>query len=161
MGRVVKSWEYLRLSDAQPRHARAGKPNGAIGVHTASAVTPVASIAVPITDPADPRWVLAVRTGEQLQGAILTPERRERLLRLARVIGLNPFDANLVIAIVQDQARRGVSGGDCAGAAAEQLAIIARPNSRVAHPRKHLLATIAGVAALLVMELFILLWLLG
>lgn len=57
----------------------------------------------------DPRWVLAVRTQEQLQGAILSPDRRDKLLRLGRTLGLGPFEANLIIAIVQDQARRGLS----------------------------------------------------
>lgn len=72
----------------------------------------------------DPRWVLAVRTAEQLQGSVLVPERRERLVRLGKVMGLSPFDANLVIAIVQDQARRGNSGGGCAAAAGPRLALV-------------------------------------
>ena len=55
-----------------------------------------------------------MRTREQLQGSILRPERRERLIRLGRALGLGPFESNLVIAIVQDQARR---GGVLAGAA--------------------------------------------
>jgi len=64
-------------------------------------------LGTPLRGATDPRWVLAVRCAEQLQGAILSPERRERLIELGRVLGLSPFDANLVIAIVQDQARRG------------------------------------------------------
>ena len=60
----------------------------------------------PALDPADPRWVLAVRTAAALQGSALTPERRARVMRTARRIGLRPFDANLIIAIVQDHARR-------------------------------------------------------
>ena len=39
--------------------------------------------------------------------AILTPERRNTLLTTATMLGLRPFDANLIIAIVQDAARRG------------------------------------------------------
>ncbi|MEX2672170.1 MAG: hypothetical protein WD294_08690 [Phycisphaeraceae bacterium] len=65
----------------------------------------------------DPRWVLAVRTQQVLQGAMLRPAERQNLLRVGRLMGLNPFDANLVIAIVQDQARR----GGTLGAAAESL----------------------------------------
>ena len=57
----------------------------------------------------DPRWVLALRTQEQLQGPILSPNRRDKLIRLGRTMGLGPFESNLVIAIVQDQARRGRS----------------------------------------------------
>ncbi|TVQ80882.1 MAG: hypothetical protein EA380_02795, partial [Phycisphaeraceae bacterium] len=59
----------------------------------------------------DARRVLAVRTSEALEGgasAILRPDRRRRILDLAQGMGLRPFDANLVIAIVQDSARRGV-----------------------------------------------------
>ena len=55
----------------------------------------------------DPRWVLAARAYSQLQGSALTPERRQRVLRTAEQLGIRPFDANLIIAIVQDQARRG------------------------------------------------------
>lgn len=58
----------------------------------------------------DPRWVLAVRTASALEGgraAILPPIRRERLMVLASRLGLRPFDASLVIAIVQDAARAG------------------------------------------------------
>lgn len=58
----------------------------------------------------DPRWVLAVRAASQIQGgraAVLTPDRRCGLLALASRMGLRPFDASLVIAVVQDAARAG------------------------------------------------------
>jgi hypothetical protein len=42
-----------------------------------------------------------------LQGPTLTPERREQLLKAGKTLGLRPFESNLVIAIVQDQARAG------------------------------------------------------
>lgn len=78
----------------------------------------------PIKDATDPRWVLAVRTSEQLQGTILTPEARHRLMRLGRILGLNPFDTSLIIAIVQDQARRGVSREQCPAAGRDQLQMV-------------------------------------
>ena len=56
----------------------------------------------------DPRWVLAVRTNYLLEGgraALLTPESRRYVLDLAKTLGLRAFDANLIIAIVQDSAR--------------------------------------------------------
>lgn len=56
----------------------------------------------------DARWVFAVRVRREVQGghaAIVTPESRKRLLKLAHRLGLRDFDANLVIAIVQDDAR--------------------------------------------------------
>jgi hypothetical protein len=62
-------------------------------------------------DPTDARWVLAVRASRELEGgnaAILAPERRRRLVAFALGIGLRAFDANLVIAIVQDAARCGL-----------------------------------------------------
>lgn len=58
----------------------------------------------------DARWVFAVLVSKSLQGgraAILTPENRERLVASAISMGLRAFDANLVIAIVQDCARCG------------------------------------------------------
>lgn len=58
----------------------------------------------------DPRWALAVRTNSMLQGgraAVLPPESRRFLVGLGKDINLRPFDANLIIAIVQDAARAG------------------------------------------------------
>lgn len=61
-------------------------------------------------DAADARWVLACRVAASMEGgrsAILRPEARDRLLAQAARLGLRRFDANLVIAIVQDSARCG------------------------------------------------------
>jgi hypothetical protein len=58
----------------------------------------------------DPRWLLAVKTSSLLEGgraALLRPDRRKIVLDLAQHMGLRPFDANLVIAVVQDSARAG------------------------------------------------------
>ncbi|MCC6679562.1 MAG: hypothetical protein IT445_01555 [Phycisphaeraceae bacterium] len=81
----------------------------------------------PIMQATDPRWVLAVRTSESMQGAILPPEARQRLMRLGHVMGLSPFDCSLVIAIVQDQARRGYAPADCPAAGVNQLSLIPPP----------------------------------
>ncbi len=78
----------------------------------------------PLSSATDPRWVLAVRAAEALQGAVLVPERRQQLLKLGRRLGLTPFDANLVLAIVQDQARRGHLPASCPAAGIEQLAMV-------------------------------------
>lgn len=64
----------------------------------------------PALQPDDPRWALAVRAASLLEGgraAILTADRRRALMSLAAAMGLRPFDAALVIAIVQDAARTG------------------------------------------------------
>ncbi len=58
----------------------------------------------------DTRWVFAVQVARDIDGgraAVLTPEKRRRLLGIADGLGLRVFDANLVIAIVQDGARSG------------------------------------------------------
>jgi len=63
----------------------------------------------------DARLVFALRVAERLEGgraAILTPETRGRLMSLSERMGLAPFDASLVIAIVQDAARRGETADD-------------------------------------------------
>ncbi len=103
----------------------------------------------------DPRWVLAHRTAEQMQGSLLSPERRQRLVRLGKVMGLTAFDANLVIAIVQDQARRGIPLSDCPAAGTDQLALV--PGVRLAK-RIPWASVLKWVAAILVLEAFVLAW---
>lgn len=60
-------------------------------------------------DPNDARWKLAEETQRALQGSILAYEDRQRLLGLANRLGIRSFDANLILAVVQDRARRGES----------------------------------------------------
>lgn len=60
--------------------------------------------------PLDVRWMLAQAVSanlEQGRVAALPPEKRARLLSHAAALGLRPFDASLIIAVVQDQARQG------------------------------------------------------
>lgn len=47
-----------------------------------------------------------MQTQARLQGTMLTPERRDEVLATGKRLGLRPFESNLIIAIVQDQARR-------------------------------------------------------
>ena len=42
-----------------------------------------------------------------LEGSVLPFEERRRLLSLAQRFGIRAFDANLIVALVQDRARRG------------------------------------------------------
>ena len=75
----------------------------------------------------DARWIFAVRVSELLDGGkagVLTPDRRQRLLRLATNMGLRPFDANLIIAIVQDEARHGVSPSPLNTDTEQRLALV-------------------------------------
>ena len=57
----------------------------------------------------NPYWRLAGEVASALDGVVLPPERRRRLIDGARRLGVREFDANLVIAVVQDRARRGES----------------------------------------------------
>jgi hypothetical protein len=62
--------------------------------------------------PHDARAILASLAARSIEGgeaAMIRPDVRRRLVARAASMGLRPFDANLVIAIVQDDAR--VSGG--------------------------------------------------
>ena len=112
----------------------------------------------PLTGATDPRWVLAVRTAEKLDGIVLPPERRDRLIRLGKVMGLSQFDANLVIAIVQDQARRGFAPHACPAAGEAQLRFVPLPG-RGEDPSDRLrrwLITAALVATIIALEAMIL-----
>jgi hypothetical protein len=58
----------------------------------------------------DARMIFANSVAEKLEGgkaAILRTDSREALQKSALSLGLRAFDANLIIAIVQDAARRG------------------------------------------------------
>lgn len=101
----------------------------------------------PILSPLDPRWVLAVRTVAVLDGgpaAILTPDRRRGLLRLAETMGLRPFDAAVIIALVQDAARRGED--PLSTGLASSLASVHRPTK---HRMDWADATLAILASIL------------
>lgn len=71
--------------------------------------------------PADVRWIFAMKVGNAIEGgraALLTPPKRRELIAVAVSAGLREFDANLVIAVVQDAARRGELGEGARAAAA-------------------------------------------
>lgn len=97
-------------------------------------------------DPNDPRWLVAVETAGQLSGSLLTFERRRRILALAQRVGVRPFDANLIIAAVQDRARR----GEPVAAAMSTIALTA-PAKRRSHllSREALPYTATAVVAIL------------
>lgn len=65
----------------------------------------------------DARWVFATQVAREIElsgaprAGVLAPERRRNLVRLATRLGLRQFDANLVIAIVQDGCRSGDGTG--------------------------------------------------
>jgi hypothetical protein len=99
---------------------------------------------------ADPRWVLAARAYAQLQGPVLTPERREAVMRTARALGVRPFDASVIIAIVQDHARTGRDLADAGATLALLPPVQPRAAARSAWARwLGALTVAAGATALL------------
>jgi hypothetical protein len=116
-----------------------------------------AAAANPALDPTDPRWVLAVRAYAQLQGASLNPNRREKLIRSAGGMGVRPFDANLIIAIVQDHARRGKDLGDAAGT----VALLEPPPRRRGHDEHATLRWAVAIITAVVANIFLIWWLTG
>ncbi|MBI1336066.1 MAG: hypothetical protein GC164_03785 [Phycisphaera sp.] len=119
---------------------------------------PLQNVGVPLTGPTDPRWVLAVRTADLLQGSVLTADRREKLHAQARAMGLTAFDASLVIAIVQDQARRGHAPPHAPTAGQDQLRMVPLPRPMATFNRRAMLTSTA-VALAIGMELLLALWL--
>lgn len=101
----------------------------------------------------DPRWVLATRVRESMQGQMLPAERRDRLLKIGGLLGLTPFESNLVIAIVQDQVRRGGTIAD----AAPSLAMVPRHATTVAAARLKRVGML--VAAAIAAEIALIIWL--
>jgi hypothetical protein len=111
----------------------------------------------PALDPTDPRWVLAVRAASQLENGTLTPERRERVMRTARLLGVRPFDANVIIAIAQDHARRGVPLGD----AADLIAMTGGADGDRRDRSTNLARWLAALTAAAVLTLLLVRWIVG
>lgn len=109
----------------------------------------------------DARAIFALRVGELLDGgraAILTPENRRRLVDLGQRLGLRAFDANLVIAIVQDGARRGESAD---GAIRESPARLIPFRRREARWTQIVWPLIAACAMALGAALALIAWIVG
>lgn len=125
------------LIEAQARHAVAEENRRAASL--ASANDPSAG--------ADVRRIFALRASQMLEGgraAIMPPESRRMLVGDARRFGLRAFEANLIIAIVQDGARRGEAPG--ATATTRLLELIPAGSRR---ERRQLLIQRLVVAALM------------
>ena len=70
----------------------------------------------PIDGATDPRWVLAVSTAQLMEGDVLPPHKREVLMVQGKSMGLSPFDCSLILATIQDRARRGIALDECPAA---------------------------------------------
>lgn len=129
------------------------------GAAAPDAKLPIAN-PTPITGATDPRWVLAIRTAESLQGDVLPPAKRDALMKTGKMMGLTPFDCSLILAIVQDRARRGIAPDQCPAAGEAQLALIPLPPMRswfsgfTANPGQVVLLA-AGMLALQALVLWI------
>jgi hypothetical protein len=118
-----------------------------------AAAGPPATIADPALSCTDPRWALAVHVEARLTGTMLRPVERRSAIALGRSMGLTPFDCNLVIAIVQDRARRGRS----LDGAVASLAMV--PAARPAPPRsRRAAAWMLGLLLLAELAAICLLW---
>jgi len=117
--------------------------------------------------PEDARWLFAVRVSGSLEGgkaALLTPTKRRDLIAAAVSTGLREFDANLIIAIVQDAARRGELGdraGRVAGVASSlSLVGAAERNEARARRARTVKAIIATILATVLFFVLMVRWLL-
>jgi hypothetical protein len=98
----------------------------------------------------DVRWMFAQAVRDGIEGgraAIMPPQVRRRLVSQAQNSGLRPFDANLIIAIVQDAARHGESLKETA---AGRLALIPGAPAKATIGPMLLLGAAVGLAAGLV-----------
>ncbi|QQE12525.1 hypothetical protein JD969_03375 [Planctomycetota bacterium] len=114
----------------KPKRPHSGKRRGWNQVHEeelSSFTTPNHEIGEPIAETTDPRWVLAVRTAAVMEGSVVRPEDREKMIKMGKSFGMSGFDCNLVIAILQDQARRGNLPEYCPQLAHKQLQLIPLP----------------------------------
>ena len=112
----------------QADHARATKLR-LVGT-AAPDVKPPVSNPTPISGATDPRWVLAVATAQLMEGDVLPPTKRESLMHKGKSMGLSPFDCSLILAIIQDRARRGIALDQCPSESEAQLALIPLPPMR-------------------------------
>lgn len=110
----------------------------------------------------DARWALAVAAANSVEGGVagvISPEKRRRLVSMGARLGLRPFDANLVIAIVQDGAR---TGSPLSSGVEERLSLVRRPSKPERNAKGELIGALAASAALAgLLFLLLLRWLGG
>lgn len=103
----------------------------------------------------DARWAFAASVAQSLQGGragILPPATRQRLLGMGERLGLRPFDASLVIAIVQDGAR---SGEGALGPPVEGRLRMVRPARRAEGSRPWVRVAASGALAMVMLAAMI------
>ncbi|MEM9345275.1 MAG: hypothetical protein AAGB26_01530 [Planctomycetota bacterium] len=100
-----------------------------VGAAAPDAKPPVSN-PTPMAGVTDPRWVLALATAQVMEGDVLPPTKRELLMQRGKSMGLSAFDCSLILAIIQDRARRGISLDQCPAVSEQQLAMIPLPQVR-------------------------------
>ncbi len=114
--------------------------------------------------PGDARWLMAVRTASCLEGgqaAFLPQDRRRALMAEGARVGLRPFDTSLIIAIVQDNARRGLTALGEESRSMLTLVGQAHDASGGLEPGRMINATLAGVVLGVVWAYLLIGWVLG
>lgn len=140
----------VQTKDAKLRLVGTGAPD----------VKPPTANPTPIAGATDPRWVLAVSTAQLMEGDVLPPHKREVLMGQGKSMGLSPFDCSLILATIQDRARRGIPLDECPAASETQLALIPLPTLRPLksalgeHPKRTLLIA-GGLLALQAMLIWV------
>ncbi|MBX2852940.1 MAG: hypothetical protein KTR15_14485 [Phycisphaeraceae bacterium] len=125
--RVSRRGKTRPVTD-QPRRPQ-GNRLRLVGAAAPDAKPPTQNPA-PIDSATDPRWVLAVSTAQMMEGDVLPPHKRQTLMSQGKSMGLSPFDCSLILATIQDRARRGIALDQCPAASESQLALIPRPAIR-------------------------------
>lgn len=118
--------------------------------------------ATPIRDATDPRWVLAVRAADQLEGTVISLDSRLRLMRLGEVLGLTAARASQILDIIESCARQGYAPEACPTAAANELATVPfiRLRRRQVYVTGRRAAALVGTLLFILMgELVLLNWL--
>lgn len=102
----------------------------------------------------DARWVFAVQVAREIElsgapgAGVLAPERRRSLAKLATRLGLRQFDANLVIAIVQDGCR--TEGDGLSREVSDRLSLVRSTDPRGGLNARELAAWLIASACLAV-----------
>lgn len=114
----------------------------------------------------DARWAFAVRVSQAIEGGragVLPPEKRHRLIASAVHMGLRPFDANLIIAVVQDGARGGPQdgSGSLGPDVADRLRLIRPAPSRQIGTGQLVLIALATVVTAAAILAWLVAWVLG
>ncbi len=101
----------------------------------------------------DARQIFAASVADRIEGgtaAILRPGDRRALVNAAQGMGMRVFDANLIIALVQESARNGEDTRDSAGLLRLIPAPADRSRSHMAGPILAIFAFAAAILALLI-----------